>query len=72
MSFGLCNAPTAFQKAILYVFLNLLHKLMKVFINEYSTRSSKRTHYNCIRLSLQRYTKAKIALNLNKIFLVIK
>jgi len=37
MPFGLCNAPSAFQKVMSYAFSDLLHKSMIVYIDDFST-----------------------------------
>jgi hypothetical protein len=36
MSFGLCNAPTSFQRCIMAIFPNLIEKVMEVFLNDFS------------------------------------
>ena len=44
MSFGLCNAPSAFQRAMSFAFSDLLHRSMTVFIDDFSTHSSAVEH----------------------------
>ncbi len=36
MPFGLCNAPSAFERAMTFVFFDLLHKSMTVFNDDFS------------------------------------
>jgi hypothetical protein len=36
MSFGLCNAPTSFQRCMMVIFFDLIEKDMEVFINDFS------------------------------------
>ena len=36
MSFGLCNAPTSFQRCMMAIFLDLIENIMKVFMDDFS------------------------------------
>jgi hypothetical protein len=36
MSFGLCNAPTSFQKCMMVIFSDLVEKVMEVFMDDFS------------------------------------
>ncbi|RDX68284.1 Retrovirus-related Pol polyprotein from transposon 17.6, partial [Mucuna pruriens] len=36
MSFGLCNAPSTFQKCMINIFLNLLEECMEVFMDDFT------------------------------------
>jgi hypothetical protein len=36
MSFGLCNAPTSFQRCMMAIFSNLIEKDMEVFMDDFS------------------------------------
>ena len=54
MPFGLCNAPSAFQRAMTYAFSDLLHKTMTVFIDDFSTQSEIATHIECVRQAFER------------------
>ncbi len=42
MSFGLCNAPTTFQKIITKVFFKYLNDFMQVFLDDFSVYSNKK------------------------------
>ena len=44
MPFGLCNAPSAFQRAMSFAFSNLIHHSMTIFIDDFSTHSSVVEH----------------------------
>ena len=72
MPFGLCNAPSAFQRAMTHAFSDLLHTSMTVFIDDFSTQSSRVSHLACVRESFERCRKARIALNPDKIFLAVQ
>ena len=71
MPFGLCNAPSAFQRAMTYAFSDLLHKTMTVFIDDFSTQSEIATHIECVRQAFERCRMAGIALNPEKLFLAV-
>lgn len=45
---------------------------MIIFIDDFSIHYSKTIHHDCVKASLQRYRKGRIALNFDKIFLVFK
>ena len=36
MSFGLCNAPTIFQRCMLAIFEDMVEKIMEVFMDDFS------------------------------------
>lgn len=72
ISFGLCNALATFQRAMFYTFFDLLYKSMMVFIDDFSTQSSKINHLECVRASLQWCQRTKVVLNLDKIFLAVQ
>ncbi len=71
MPFGLCNAPSAFQRTMTYAFSDLLHKSMTVFIDDFSTQSNAETHLECVQEAFNRCRKAGIALNPEKLFLAV-
>jgi hypothetical protein len=36
MSFGLCNAPTSFQRCMMVIFSDMIEKVMEVFMDDFS------------------------------------
>ena len=72
MPFGLCNAPSAFQRAMSFAFSDLLHKSMTVFIDDFSTHSSATEHLHWVRECLIRCRRTGIAVNPDKLYLAIK
>jgi hypothetical protein len=36
MSFGLCNAPTSFQRCMMSIFFYMIEEIMEVFIDDFS------------------------------------
>lgn len=71
MPFGLCNAPSAFQRAMTYAFSDLLHKSMTVFIDDFSTQSNIDVHLDCVREAFERCRRVGIALNPEKLYLAV-
>jgi len=63
MSFGLYNVPFAFQRAMIYAFLDLLYTFVTVFIDNFSTQSAEDNHLVCVRESFERCRKTGIALS---------
>ena len=72
MPFGLCNAPSAFQRAMSFAFSDLLHRSMTVFIDDFSTHSSAAEHLYWVQECLIRCRRTGIAVNLDKLFLAVK
>ena len=72
MPFGLCNAPSAFQRAMSFAFSDLLHKSMTVFIDDFSTHSSTTEHLHWVRECLIRCCRTGITVNLDKLYLAVK
>lgn len=46
MSFGLCNAPSTFQRYMMSIFADFLDEIMKVFMNDFSICGS--SFKNCL------------------------
>ena len=40
MPFGLCNAPTAFQRCMMSMFSDLVEEAMEIFMNDFSIYGS--------------------------------
>ena len=36
LSFGLCNAPTTFQRAVLAIFSDLIHDCVEVYMDDFT------------------------------------
>ena len=72
MPFGLCNAPSAFQRAMSFAFSDLLHRSMTVFIDDFSTHSSAVEHLYWVRECLIRCCRTRIAVNPDKLYLAVK
>ena len=69
MPFGLCNVPATFQRLVMYIFNNLLFKSMTVFVDDFSTQSDVSDYLHCVRKTLVRCRKMRLALNPDKTFL---
>lgn len=46
MPFGLMYAPTTFQKGMMKIFANCLHKFMKAFLDYFTMYGAKEDHIN--------------------------
>ena len=71
MPFRLCNAPATFQQLVMYIFTDLLFKSMTVFVDDFSSQSNVNDHLHCVRETLVRCRKMRLALNPDKTFLGI-
>jgi hypothetical protein len=71
MPFGLCNASAASQKVMTYVFSELLCKSMVVFIDDFSTQTSREEHLEMLRACFQRCREVGISLNPEKVYLAV-
>lgn len=72
MPFGLCNVPSAFQRVMSLAFLDLLHKSMTVYIDDFSTQSNREDHLPLVEECLIRCRRTGIVLNPDKLFLGVQ
>nr|GEY44050.1 reverse transcriptase domain-containing protein [Tanacetum cinerariifolium] len=73
MPFGLCNAPSTFQRYMLAIFHDMVEKTMKVFMDDFSVFGN--SFKNCLfRLDkmLQRCKDTKLCLNWEKSHFMVK
>ena len=64
MPFGLCNAPTTFQRCMMYIFLDMIEQTLEVFMDEFSVLG--KTYDDCLRNLenvLKRCKKTNLVLN---------
>ena len=64
MPFGLCNAPSTFQRCMMAIFLDMVEKTIEVFIDEFSVLAN--SFDNCLenlRSVLVRYEETNLVLN---------
>jgi hypothetical protein len=71
MPFGLCNASAAFQRVMTYAFSELLRKSMAMFIDDFSTQTSREEHLEMLRACFQRCREVGISLNPEKVYLAV-
>ena len=45
MSFGLCNAPTSFQRCMMPIFSDMIEEIMEVFMDDFSVYGKTFDHY---------------------------
>nr|GFA81894.1 DNA-directed DNA polymerase [Tanacetum cinerariifolium] len=73
MPFGLCNAPSTFQRCMLAIFYDMVEKTMEVFMDDFSVFEN--SFENCLsRLDkmLQRCEDTKLCLNWEKNHFMVK
>jgi hypothetical protein len=49
MPFGLCNAPTTFQKIVTQVFKEYFSDFMQVFFDDFNVYGNKEKHLNHLK-----------------------
>ena len=67
MSFGLCNAPTSFQRCMMSIFSDMIEEIMEVFMDDFSV--SGMTFDHCLEnldKVLQRCQEKDMTLNWEK------
>lgn len=71
--FGLCNAPTTFQRGMLTIFANMVKKYIEAFIDDFSVFGPS---FDCcltnLELVLQRCVEANLVLNLEKCHFMVQ
>nr|GEX20638.1 reverse transcriptase domain-containing protein [Tanacetum cinerariifolium] len=73
MPFGLCNAPSTFQRCMLAIFHDMVEKMMEVFMNDFSVFGN--SFNNCLSLldkMLQRCEDTNLCLNWEKSHFMVK
>ena len=70
MPFGLCNAPTTFQRCMMSIFSDLVKEGMEIFMDDFSVyRSSFENCLKNLETILQRCQDKNLALNWKKMSL---
>jgi hypothetical protein len=70
MSFGLCNAPTMFQKVVTKTFKEYVNKFMQVFLDDVGVYGSKKDHLGQLQKCLEECRKNGINLNPKKMYIL--
>ena len=50
MPFGLCNAPATFQRCMMVIFADFLHKFLAIFVDDFTVYSQEQQHLAYLRL----------------------
>ena len=45
LPFGLCNAPTIFQREVLFIFVDLIHECVEVYMDDFSMYGNEFDEY---------------------------
>ena len=73
MSFGLCNAPTTFQRSMFANFADLLEKGIEVFMDDFSVYGA--TFSSCLKnldIVLKRCVETNLVLNWKKCHFMVR
>ena len=73
MSFGLCNAPTSFQRCMMSIFSDMIEEIMEVFMDDFSVYGTTFDHCleNLDRV-LQRCQEKDLILNWEKFQFMVR
>ncbi|KAH9329238.1 hypothetical protein KI387_001346, partial [Taxus chinensis] len=66
MPFGLCNAPSTFQRLMNRVFEPYIGTFIRVFLDDFCIDGSKLAHLHQMETSFQRLDEAQASLNPTK------
>jgi hypothetical protein len=66
MTFGLKNAPAIFSRAIVATFKDFIHKILEVYLEDWTIFSLLKDHVEVLRLMLDRCRQCQISLNTKK------
>ncbi|MCO5589239.1 hypothetical protein L7F22_043205 [Adiantum nelumboides] len=73
MSFGLCNAPATFQRCMMEIFNEFLHKLLAIFVDDLTIYSTEELHILFLEMVFQQCREKRICLNpFKSVFMVWK
>ncbi|MCO5594534.1 hypothetical protein L7F22_048566 [Adiantum nelumboides] len=63
MPFGLCNAPATFQRCMMEIFNEFLHKFLAIFVDDFTIYSTEELHILFLEMVFQRCREKRICLN---------
>ena len=73
MSFGLCNAPTSFQRCMMSIFSDIIEEIMEVFIDDCSIYGKTFDDYlENLDKVLQRCEEKHLVLNWEKCHFMVR
>ena len=63
MPFGLCDAPTTFQRCMMFIFSDLVKEVMEIFMDDFSVYGS--SFEDCLK-NLETVTRQESSFKLGK------
>ena len=73
MPFGLCNAPTTFQRCMMVIFSNMVEDIMDVFMDDFFLIESSFDHcLHNLACVLRRYKEKNLVLNWEKCHFMVR
>ena len=52
MPFGLCNAPATFQRCMMVIFADFLHKFLAIFVDDFTAYSQQQEHLAYLKIGV--------------------
>nr|GFC20672.1 reverse transcriptase domain-containing protein [Tanacetum cinerariifolium] len=73
MPFGLCNAPSTFQRCMMAIFHDMIEKTMEVFMDDFSVfENSFQSCLSHLEMMLKRCEDTNLCLNWEKSYCMVK
>ncbi|CAN6718906.1 unnamed protein product [Malus baccata var. baccata] len=73
MPFGLCNAPTTFQRCMVSIFSDYVEKIIEIFMDDFSVFGNSFDHWlSNLTLILKRCVETNLVLNWEKCHFMVK
>jgi hypothetical protein len=66
MPFGLCNAPTTFQRVMTTAFQKYLRKFIEIFLDDFCVFSTRQQHAECLKKCFEQCREYGISINAAK------
>ena len=72
MPFGLCNAPGTFQRVMMIIFQEFLHKFLEIFIDDFCVYSEDEDHLEKLEAVFQKCRSSGLCLHPDKCFMAMQ
>ena len=72
MPFGLCNTPGTFQRVMMIIFQEFLHKFLEIFIDDFCVYSEDEDHLEKLEAVFQKCRSSGLCLHPDKCFMAMQ